>query len=99
MNQYAAVDQPLLPIAKGALAQAGSSSADHKAARRIRFIAAAKRLCCEFDPTRLSRLDLGDRHPGSRVSGPIETTIRRLLIALAILILAAAILRPGLPGA
>ena len=62
-------DQPLLPIAQGAMRQAGSSyDVDKKIASQVRLVAAGRCLCGEFDAARLSRMDARDCHSGSGVS-------------------------------
>ena len=85
-------DQPLLPIAKGALAQAGSSYANDKAARRIRFVAAGNAYAVNLTPLAFPSWTLATVIPEAEFLGPIEKTVQRLLIALAILILAAGFL-------
>jgi len=85
-------DQPLLPIAKRALEQAGSSYANDKAARRILFTAAGNAYAVNLTPLAFPGWTLATVIPEAEFLGPIETTIQRLLVALAILILAAGIL-------
>ena len=86
-------DQPLLPIAQGALKQAGSSyDRDDKTARRIRFVAGGNAYAVNLTPLAFPGWTLATVIPEAEFLGPIETTIRHLLIGLAILILAAGIL-------
>jgi adenylate cyclase len=86
-------DQPLLPIAQGAIKQAGSSyDRDKKIARRVRFFAAGGAYAVTLTPLAFPGWTLATVIPEAEFLGPIETTIRHLLIGLAILILAAGIL-------
>ena len=86
-------DQPLLPIAQGAFKQAGSSyDRDKKIARRVRFLAAGGAYAVTLTPLAFPGWTLATVIPEAEFLGPIETTIRHLLIGLAILILAAGIL-------
>jgi adenylate cyclase len=86
-------DQPLLPIAQGAIKQAGSSyDRDKKIARRVRFLAAGGAYAVTLTPLVFPGWTLATVIPEAEFLGPIETTIRHLLIGLAILILAAGIL-------
>ena len=86
-------DQPLLPIAQGAFKQAGSSyDRDKKIARRVRFLAAGGAYAVTLTPLAFPGWTLATVIPIAEFLGPIETTIRHLLIGLAILILAAGIL-------
>jgi adenylate cyclase len=86
-------DQPLLPIAQGAIKQAGVSyDSDNKTAHRERFVAAGNAYAVTLTPLAFPGWTLATVIPEAEFLGPIETTIRRLLIGLAILILAAGIL-------
>jgi adenylate cyclase len=86
-------DQPLLPIAQGAIKQAGSSyDRDKKIARRVRFLAAGGAYAVTLTPLAFPGWTLATVIPEAEFLGPIETTIRHLLIGLALLILAAGIL-------
>ncbi len=86
-------DQPLLPIAQGALKQAGSSyDSDSKIARAVRFVAAGNAYAITLTPLAFPGWTLATVIPEAEFLGPIETTIRHLLIGLAILILAAGML-------
>ena len=86
-------DQPLLPVAQGAIKQAGSSyDSEKKTPHRVRFVAAANAYAVTLTPLAFPGWTLATVIPEAEFLGPIETTIRRLLVGLAILILAAGIL-------
>jgi adenylate cyclase len=86
-------DQPLLPIAQGAIKQAGSSyDSDNKTARRERYVAAGNAYAVTLTPLAFPGWTLATVIPEAEFLGPIETTIRHLLIGLAVLILGAGIL-------
>jgi adenylate cyclase len=86
-------DQPLLPVAQGALKQAGSwSGGDEKTARRVRFLAGGNAYAVSLTPLTFPGWTLATVIPEAEFLGPIETTIQRLLIGLAVLILAAGVL-------
>jgi adenylate cyclase len=86
-------DQPLLPIAQGAIKQAGSSyTSDERTARRVRFVAGGDAFAVTLTPLAFPGWTLATVIPEAEFLGPIETTIRHLLMGLAILILAASIL-------
>ncbi len=86
-------DQPLLPIARGAFKQAGNmAGGDDKTARRERFIAGGLAYAVTLTPLAFPGWTLATVIPEAEFLGPIETTIRHLLVGLAILILAAGIL-------
>ena len=86
-------DQPLLPVAQGAFKQAGGASeGDKKEARRIRYVAAADAYAVTLTPLAFPGWTLATVIPEAEFLGPIETTIRHLLIALAVLVLAAGLL-------
>jgi adenylate cyclase len=86
-------DQPLLPIARGAFKQAGNmTGGDDKTARRVRFLAGGLAYAVTLTPLAFPGWTLATVIPEAEFLGPIETTIRHLLIGLAILILAAGIL-------
>jgi adenylate cyclase len=83
---------PLLPIAHGALKQAGSSyDSDKKAARQVRLVAAGDAYAVTLTPLAFPGWSLATVIPEAEFLGPIERTIRQLLIGLAILILVAGI--------
>jgi adenylate cyclase len=90
-------DQPLLPVAQGAMKQAmqqaGSASGDDKkAVRRVRLVAAGNAYAVTLTPLAFPGWTLATVIPEAEFLGPIERTIRQLLIGLAILILAAGII-------
>ena len=86
----------MLPIAQGAIKQAGVSyDSDNKTAHRERFVAAGNAYAVTLTPLAFPGWTLATVIPEAEFLGPIETTIRRLLIGLAILILAAGILSAG----
>jgi adenylate cyclase len=86
-------DQPLLPVAQGAMKQAGGAySSDSKAALRVRFVAGKKAYAVTLTPLAFPGWTLATVIPEAEFLGPIEATVRHLLIGLAILILAAGIL-------
>src|SRR6266851_7385439 len=85
-------DQPLLPIAQGAIKQAGSSyDSDRKIARKVRLVAAGDAYAVTLTPLAFPGWTLATVIPEAEFLGPIERTIRQLLIGLAILIVAAGI--------
>jgi adenylate cyclase len=86
-------DQPLLSVAQGALKQAGGwSGGDEKTARRVRFLAGGNAYAVSLTPLTFPGWTLATVIPEAEFLGPIETTIQRLLIGLAVLILAAGVL-------
>jgi adenylate cyclase len=86
-------DQPLLPIAQSAIKQAGSSyDSDNKTALRERVVAAGNAYAVTLTPLAFPGWTLATVIPEAEFLGPIESTIRRLLVGVAILILAAGIL-------
>ena len=85
-------DQPLLPIAQGAMKQAGSSyDVDKRIARPVRLVAAGNAYAVSLTPLAFPGWTLATVIPEAEFLGPIERTIRQLLIGLAVLILAAGI--------
>ena len=85
-------DQPLLPIAQGAMKQAGSAyDVDKKIASQVRLVAAGNAYAVSLTPLTFPGWTLATVIPEAEFLGPIERTIRQLLIGLAILILAAGI--------
>ena len=86
-------DQPLLPIAQGAIKQAGSTyDSDKKIARQERLISGDKAYAVSLTPLGFPGWTLATVIPEAEFLGPIEATIRQLLIGLVILILAAGII-------
>src|SRR5258708_4528174 len=85
-------DHPLLPIVQGAMKQAGSSyDSDKKIASQIRLVAAGSAYAVRLTPLAFPGWTLATVIPEAEFLGPIERTIRQLLIGLAILILAAGV--------
>jgi adenylate cyclase len=85
-------DQPLLPIAQSAMKQAGSSyDSDKKIANQLRLVAGREAYAVTLTPLAFPGWTLATVIPEAEFLGPIEATIRKLLIGLAILILAAGI--------
>src|SRR5256714_3818360 len=86
-------DQALLPIAQGAMKQAGSShDSDRKIASQLRLVSGGNAYAVNLTPLAFPGWTLATVIPEAEFLGPIETTIRRLLIGLAILIVAAGVL-------
>src|SRR5246500_1058866 len=85
-------DQPLLPIAQGAMKQAGGSyDSDKKIASQVRLVAARNAYSVSLTPLAFPGWMLATVIPEAEFLGPIERTIRQLFIGLAILIVAAGI--------
>ena len=82
-------DQLLLPIAQRAMTQAGSSDNGDNIAKQVRLGAAGKFYAVSLTPLTFPGWTLATVIPEAEFLGPIESTIRQLLIGLAILILAA----------
>jgi adenylate cyclase len=86
-------NQPLLPIAQSAMKQAGSPhESDQKIAGEQRLVAAGQSYAVTLTPLAFPGWTLATVIPEAEFLGPIETTIRQLLIGLAILILGAGII-------
>jgi adenylate cyclase len=86
-------DQPLLAIARGAMKEAGGSySSDAKTAHPMRFVSNANAYAVTMTPLDFPGWTLATVIPEAEFLGPIETTIRYLLIGLALLIIIAGIL-------
>jgi adenylate cyclase len=91
-------DQPLLPIAQsamkqGAMRQAGNShGSDQKIAGEQRLVAAGQSYTVTLTPLAFPGWTLATVIPEAEFLGPIEATIRQLVIGLAILILGAGII-------
>jgi len=86
-------DQPLLPVAQMALKQAGASFGDeNNKSRRMRMVAARDGYAVTLTKLAVSGWTLATVIPEAEFLGPIETTIRRLLIGLVSLVIAAGIL-------
>src|SRR6266853_531127 len=84
-------DQPLLPIAQAAIKQADVADGNDKSAREVRLVAAGNAYAVTLTPLTFPGWTLATVIPEAEFLGPIETTIRHLLLGLAILILAAGI--------
>jgi adenylate cyclase len=85
-------DQPLLPIAQGAMKQAGSSyDADKGIARPVRLVVAGNAYAVSLTPLTFPGWTLATVIPEAEFLGPVERTIRQLLIGLVVLILVAGI--------
>src|SRR5258708_24654828 len=86
-------DQPLLAIAQGAMKQAGSSyDSDKKIASQVRLVAAGNAYAVSLTPLAFPGWTLATVIPEAEFLGPIERTIRQLLIGLAILIVVAGVI-------
>jgi adenylate cyclase len=86
-------DQALLPVAQGAMKQAGGSyDVDKKVASQVRLVAAGNAYAVSLTPLTFPGWTLATVIPEAEFLGPIERTLRQLLIGLAILILAAGII-------
>jgi adenylate cyclase len=86
-------DQALLPVAQGAMKQAGGSyDVDKKVASQVRLVAAGNAYAVSLTPLAFPGWTLATVIPEAEFLGPIERTLRQLLIGLAILILAAGII-------
>ncbi len=85
-------DQPLLPVAQGAIKQAGSAyDSDKKVAHQIRLVTGGNAYAVSLTPLAFPGWTLATVIPEAEFLGPIERTIRQLLIGLAILIVGAGI--------
>ncbi len=91
-------NQPLLPIAQKAVRQAaideagGSSDANRKVAHQTRWVDRGDAYAISLTPLAFPGWTLATVIPEAEFLGPIEATMRQLLIGLAILVLAAGIL-------
>jgi adenylate cyclase len=86
-------DQPLLPIALMALKQAGSAPpGDADKSRRMRMVTAGDGYAVTLTTLAFPGWTLVSVIPEAEFLGPIETTIRRLVIGLVVLVVAAGIL-------
>jgi adenylate cyclase len=81
-------DQPLLPVAKDAMKRSGGSG-DGKTARQIQVVSGGNAYAVSLTPLAFPGWTLATVIPEAEFLGPIERTIRQLLIGLAILIAAA----------
>jgi adenylate cyclase len=85
-------DQGLLPIAQSAIKQADMSGADDKSGRRVRLVVDGVAYAVTMTPLDFADWTLATVIPEAEFLGPVEATIRRLLIGLGILVVAAALL-------
>ena len=85
-------DQPLLPIAQAAIKQADVADGNDKSARQVRLVAAGNAYAVTLTPLAFPGWTLATVIPEAEFLGPVETTIRHLLIGLAVLVAAAAVL-------
>ena len=86
-------DQPLLSIAQGAMKQAGGTyDVDKTNPSQVRLLAAGNAYAVSLTPLTFPGWTLATVIPEAEFLGPIERTIRQLLIGLAILILAAGVI-------
>jgi adenylate cyclase len=95
-------DQPLLPIAQRAIKQADMSEADNQGGRRVRQVADGNAYLVTFTPLTslpFTGWTLATVIPEAEFLGPIERTIRNLLIGLGFLVIAAALLSAWLARA
>jgi adenylate cyclase len=86
-------DQPLLPVAQMAFKQAGASPGDENdKSRRMRMVSAGDGYAVTLTTLAFPGWTFATVIPEAEFLGPIETTIRRLLIGLAFLVIASGIL-------
>src|SRR5262249_42123315 len=85
-------DQPLLPIAQSAIKQADMSGAGDKGGRQVRLLADGNAYAVNLTPLAFAGWTLATVIPEAEFLGPVEATIRKLLIGLGILVVAAAML-------
>ena len=85
-------DQPLLPVAQMALREAGAASGEADKSRRMRMVTAGDGYAVTLTTLAFPGWTLATVIPEAEFLGPIETTIRRLVIGLAFLVIAAGIL-------
>ncbi len=86
-------DQPLLVVARNAIEQAGSAyDSDKKLMNHVRLVSGNAAYAVTLTPLGFLGWTLAIVIPEAEFLGPIEATIQKLLIGLAILILAAGVL-------
>jgi adenylate cyclase len=85
-------DQPLLPVAQMALREAGAASGEADKSRRMRMVTAGDGYAVTLTTLAFPGWTLATVIPEAEFLGPIETTIRRLVVGLAFLVIAAGIL-------
>src|SRR6266566_4415271 len=82
-------DQPLLPIAQAAIKQVDVAVGNDKSARQVRLVAAGNAYAVTLTPLAFPGWTLATVIPEAEFLGPVETTIRHLLVGLAVLVAAA----------
>jgi adenylate cyclase len=85
-------DQPLLPVAQMALREAGAAAGEADKSRRMRMVTAGDGYAVTLTTLAFPGWTLATVIPEAEFLGPIETTIRRVVIGLAFLVIAAGIL-------
>jgi adenylate cyclase len=86
-------DQPLLPIAQRAMKQAGISyDSDRKLASQQRLVAAGDAYAVTLTSLAFPGWTLATVIPEAEFLGPVEATIRKLLVGLAVLVVGAGII-------
>ena len=91
-------DQPLLPVAQMALREAGAAAGEADKSRRMRTVTAGDGYAVTLTTLAFPGWTLATVIPEAEFLGPIETTIRRLVIGLAFLVIAAGCSRRGWRG-
>ena len=84
-------DQPLLRVAQMALKETGAATANDKS-HRMRMVTAGEGYAVTLTALDFAGWTLATVIPEAEFLGPIETTIRRLLVGLVFLVIAAGIL-------
>ncbi|MGZ5829914.1 MAG: adenylate/guanylate cyclase domain-containing protein, partial [Xanthobacteraceae bacterium] len=85
-------DQPLLRVAQMALKETGSAGAANDKSHRMRMVTAGEGYAVTLTALDFAGWTLATVIPEAEFLGPIETTIRRLLVGLVFLVIAAGIL-------
>ena len=85
-------DQPLLPVAQMALKETGAAGGANDKSRRMRMVTAGEGYAVTLTALDFAGWTLATVIPEAEFLGPIETTIRRLLVGLVFLVIAAGIL-------
>src|SRR5260370_25321964 len=84
-------DQPLRPIAQAVIKQVDVAVGNDKSARQVRLVAAGNAYAVTLTPLAFPGWTLATGIPEAEFLGPVETTIRHLLIGLAVLVAASAV--------
>ena len=92
-------DQPLLPIAQSAIKQADMAGTNEKNGRGVRLVANSNAYAVTLTPLAFAGWTLATVIPEAEFLGPVERTIRNLLIGLGFLVIAAALLSAWLARA